>query len=68
MTEKPSKTDLLEQKVLELIARHDELRSENVRLRKKNNELSVSNQLLYDSNRRASRKVKDIISNLKKAN
>ena len=68
MTEKITKPNLLEQKVLELIASYDSLKSENVELRQKNNELLVSNQMLLDRNRRASRKIKDIISNLKKAN
>ncbi len=68
MTEEVTKQNLLEQKVLELIASYDSLKSENVELRKKNNELLVSNQMLYDRNRRASRKIKDIIGNLKKAN
>ena len=68
MTEETSKPDLLEQKVLELITSYDTLKSENVELRKKNNELSVSNQMLLDRNRRASRKIKDIIGDLKKAN
>lgn len=68
MTEETSKPDLLEQKVLELITSYDSLKSENMELRKKNNELSVSNQMLLDRNRRASRKIKDIIGDLKKAN
>ncbi len=68
MTEEITKPNLLEQKVLELIVSYDSLKSENVELRQKNNELLVSNQMLLDRNRRASRKIKDVISNLKKAN
>ncbi len=68
MNEETTKSDLLEQKVLELIAGYDSLKSENVELRKKNSELLASNQMLFDRNRRASRKIKDIIGDLKKAN
>ena len=68
MTEEKTKPNLLEQKVLELIASYESLKSENAELRQNNNELLVSNQVLLDRNRRASRKIKDIISNLKKAN
>lgn len=68
MTEETTNTNLLEQKVLDLIASYDSLKTENMELRNKNNELLVSNQMLVDRNRRASRKIKDVIGNLKKAN
>ena len=63
MTEEKTKPNLLEQKVLELIASYESLKSENAELRQNNNELLVSNQVLLDRNRRASRKIKNIIRN-----
>lgn len=68
MTDDMTELQLLEQKIHELIASYNSLKSENADLRLRIEELAANNQTLVDRNHQASRKVQEIIDKLQNIN
>ena len=68
MTDDMTELQLLEQKVHELIASYNSLKSENADMRRRIEELTTDNRSLVDRNHQASRKVQEIINNLQSIN
>lgn len=68
MTDDITELELLEQKVHELIASYNSLKSENSDLRRQLAVLTAENRTIIDQNTQASLKVQKIIDNLHNIN